>query len=271
MRANKNSTLILFVFSLLLKTSSFFSQNTETIEAFFLSDKHMLSATENEKLITSLNKIGLNSLLEIQITGFCDDIGSNIYNDQLSVKRANHIKELLVKLSINTDIITKTEGKGEVQLDSTSGNTSNQRAYNRRVSIKLYYAISTPKTVISNDLKVGEKILLENILFEGGRHFLLPTSIAALENLADTLKKFSKYSFIVQGHVCCGAPEEDGMDFDTGLLNLSEARAKTIYDYLIKNGIAANRLTFEGLQNRFPTGKGPKFDRRVELKISKVL
>ena len=189
----------------------------------------------------------------------------------MSLKRANHVKELLIKLSIKKSIITKTEGKGEVQLDNASSNSNKQRTHNRRVTINLYFTNNTSKTVISNDLIVGEKILLENILFEGGRHVLLPSSISSLENLVDTLKKFSKYSFIVQGHVCCGATEEDGKDFDTGLLNLSEARAKTIYDYLIKNGVSAIRLTFEGLKNKYPTGKGPKFDRRVELKISAVL
>jgi outer membrane protein OmpA-like peptidoglycan-associated protein len=63
---------------------------------------------------------------------------------------------------------------------------------------------------------------------------------------------------------------KDGLDKDTGLMNLSEARAKAIYDYLIKNGIDARRLDYKGLKSNFPLGIGDKFDRRVEIEITDV-
>ena len=56
--------------------------------------------------------------------------------------------------------------------------------------------------------------------------------------------------------------------------NLSEARAKSVVDYLIKHGIAANRLHFKGHGFEQPiatndTEEGRAKNRRTEFKIIK--
>jgi len=75
---------------------------------------------------------------------------------------------------------------------------------------------------------------------------------------------------MIQGHICCTSDNLDGVNLLTGKRNLSEARAEAVYDYLVTNGIAKKRLKYEGLKNKFPLDKGDKFDRRVELKVTKI-
>jgi outer membrane protein OmpA-like peptidoglycan-associated protein len=51
----------------------------------------------------------------------------------------------------------------------------------------------------------------------------------------------------IRGHICCSAVNEDGLDIDTGERVLSRNRAREIYQYLINNGITANRLSYLGM------------------------
>ncbi|HIA36431.1 MAG TPA: hypothetical protein EYN89_06755, partial [Flavobacteriales bacterium] len=269
-----------YIYQIIVVITLFFSaqvnqllgQDTTLIELFFLTDKNTLSLNEQEKLSKYLKTFEAKSLGEVRITAYCDDRGSYDHNMHLSERRAHYIKDLLEGSNIEEDIVTKLEGKGELEIDSSKPNIAQQRTSNRRASIVFYFLEdeSPVNTSFSDDLKVGDKILLENILFVGGRRQLLPESFPALESLAATLQEFSKYQFVIQGHVCCSPPNIDGADQETGLNNLSLVRSKVIYDYLIDNGISASRLTYEGLKGDYPTGNGDKFDRRVELKISAI-
>lgn len=63
------------------------------------------------------------------------------------------------------------------------------------------------------------------------------------------------------------SPGQDGLDLNTGKENLSVVRAKTIYDYLKHKGIKSKRMSYKGLKANYPTGKGAKYDRRVEIKV----
>jgi outer membrane protein OmpA-like peptidoglycan-associated protein len=91
-----------------------------------------------------------------------------------------------------------------------------------------------------------------------------------LDSLVTTLKEKPAYEIIIYGHICCHPPGQDGQDISTGIFNLSVARAKVIYDYLIEHGIEAGRLSYKGLKADYPTGKGEKYDRRVEIQITRI-
>ena len=54
-------------------------------------------------------------------------------------------------------------------------------------------------------------------------------------------------------------------------MNFARARAKFIYDYLVKKGIKRSRMKYIGLKNKYPLGGETKFDRRVEIKINYIL
>lgn len=115
--------------------------------------------------------------------------------------------------------------------------------------------------------------MLENLNFEGGRHFLLEESMPILEELLKALQNNPTVTIEIQGYVCCTLGESDGLDLDLQTQDLSVQRAKAIYNFLVEKGIAANRLKYQGFggsrkiypyeQNEYERSR----NRRVEIKI----
>lgn len=254
-------------------------------EFFFRTASSTLQPDEYSNLERWIAATDTLQVARITISAWCDDVGDNRYNERLSEKRADEIKQLLIKLSIPGNMI-ETTGNGEVAL-TTDQPVEQTRAHNRRADVMVSYrikqtekekivAVPEEKTVkkkespLSDDQKVGDKITLENILFIGRRHVLLPESYPALEKLTATLLEKKKYHIIILGHICCVQDGKDGLDFDTGLYNLSVARAQAIYNYLVAHGVADDRLEFKGMKHDYPTGLGDRQDRRVEIEIAKI-
>jgi OOP family OmpA-OmpF porin len=67
--------------------------------------------------------------------GHTDSIGSNAYNQKLSLRRASAVKAYLVSKGIEANRIY-TEGKGETQ-PVADNRTKEGRAKNRRVEIEV--------------------------------------------------------------------------------------------------------------------------------------
>ena len=76
--------------------------------------------------------------------------------------------------------------------------------------------------------------------------------------------------FTVEGHVCCTHGTRDAIDRKTKKRNLSVARAKTVYDLLVKKGVSRTRMRYVGLKRKFPLGGDPAFDRRVEIQVTRI-
>lgn len=263
--------LLLFLFWLPFALKA---QKSATEIFYFESDSSTLQLKETQRLhkfIHSLDSITINSAT---ILGYTDDVGRKTYNDTLSTKRALFIKKVLSYFKIDTNTISVTAGRGKLPL-ATLKSIDEQRKNNRRVEIIFNY---TPKQTTNEgsfialeNLEPGDKIVLENILFEPSRHQFLEESYPALNTLLLTLKNKPRYSIAILGHICCTPPGRDIKDFDTGEYNLSYARAKAVYEYLVRNGIDAKRLTYQGMMANFPLGKGDKSDRRVELQVTSIV
>ncbi len=270
----KRSSLIL---GLLLLSDLIFSQNITLHSVFFNTAQSEISSDEKEQLKQFIQKTDTTIEIEITINSYCDDRGSFEYNLRLAEERAQSIKNFLLQQILKEKAIATVKANGEVQLDRSNFNIDGQRKQNRRADLVLIYkpkiaektidTIASEKELFSDSMKVGDKFTLDNILFEGGRTLLLEESFPALNNLVLALKNKPQYEICVLGHVCCTSYGLDGLDHDTGKRNLSEARAKTIYTYLISKGISSSRLSYKGMKGDFRTGLGDKFDRRVELEI----
>ncbi|MEQ1866303.1 MAG: OmpA family protein, partial [Micropepsaceae bacterium] len=72
---------------------------------------------------------------QIVIVGHTDSSGSSAYNDQLSMRRANTVKDELTRLGISSDAITAS-GKGETELMVQTGDGVKE-PQNRRATINL--------------------------------------------------------------------------------------------------------------------------------------
>jgi len=76
----------------------------------------------------------LNPGLTVEIQGHTDSYGTDAYNEKLSQRRANAVKNELIKLGVDGKRLT-TAGFGESQPVDTN-ETDEGRAYNRRVNYK---------------------------------------------------------------------------------------------------------------------------------------
>ena len=91
-----------------------------------------------------------------------------------------------------------------------------------------------------------------------------------LEKIAGILAKRDNIFFTIEGHVCCTSDTKDAIDRSTKKRNLSIARAKYVYDFLLKKGVKKYRMKYVGMERKYPLGGDPKYDRRVEFLITYV-
>ena len=85
-----------------------------------------------DDLVAKLRPINLEVIIAV---GHTDGIGSNAYNDKLSVRRAESVKAYLVSKGIEPNRVY-TEGKGKKQ-PVADNKTAEGRAKNRRVEVEV--------------------------------------------------------------------------------------------------------------------------------------
>ncbi len=286
---------VLLILTLFTFKQSAAQHDTATVHFDF--DKHQLRTNA----IGTLNKILTSkNILSISLYGHCDQLGTNSYNEKLSEKRANAVKQYFLDNGLSAEKISVVKGYGETmpvidQLDE------NSRQQNRRVVIVVEYATeadnipvqSSPPAPIDTSsaptkvkpgltdkikdstTKQGQNIVLKNINFYGGRHFFLPESYPALAELLDAMQNIPTLEIEIQGHICCRDDSGDGDDLDTGERRLSHNRARAVFEWLVKNGIDAKRMSYKGYGHQFPlvdverTEEERTMNRRVEIKILK--
>lgn len=108
---------------------------TYAADAFFDFDKSVLKPEGKAKLDDLVGKIKGINLEVIIAVGHTDAVGSDTYNQKLSVKRSEAVKAYLVSKGVEKNRVY-TEGKGEKQ-PVADNKTSEGRAKNRRVEIEV--------------------------------------------------------------------------------------------------------------------------------------
>jgi len=111
------------------------SKVTYAADAFFDFDKATLKPAGKAKLDDLVGKVKGINLEVIIAVGHTDDVGSDVYNQKLAVKRAESVKAYLVSKGIEKNRIY-TEGKGEKQ-PVADNKTTEGRTKNRRVEIEV--------------------------------------------------------------------------------------------------------------------------------------
>lgn len=108
---------------------------TFAADAFFDFDKSVLKPEAKVKLDDLVGKLKGINLEVIIAVGHTDGIGSDAYNDKLSVRRAESVKAYLVSKGIEPNRVY-TEGKGKKQ-PVADNKTAEGRSKNRRVEIEV--------------------------------------------------------------------------------------------------------------------------------------
>ncbi|WP_162915662.1 OmpA family protein [Paraflavitalea soli] len=269
-------------------------QTTDTLLVRFDFNQATLTKPATATLDSFLQLNPLAIITRISLAGHCDFVGSHHYNDSLSQERVRTTRAYLEGKGCSPALFGQEAGLGKRQpLELTT--TDAARATNRRVELIFGKQAPVKATVPPREaqvvpvasaassrlsdmikdssVKVGSKLVLPNMNFEPGRHFLLSGSFGILRELYRVMKDNPTLQIEIHGHVCCMSGGVDGPDVDTGAPDLSVQRAKAIYDYLVSAGIAAQRMQYKGFgssQKLFPeerTSLEETKNRRVEIKI----
>lgn len=120
-------------------------------------------------------------------------------------------------------------------------------------------------TEVAPELEVGESITLKNVFFQTGKYTLLDVSIVELDKVVEMMQGHPTMHIELGGHTDnVGRPEANQ--------KLSEQRAKAVYDYLVKKGVEARRLSYKGYGSSHPvadndTADGRRQNRRTVFTI----
>ncbi|MFZ4400791.1 MAG: OmpA family protein [Bacteroidales bacterium] len=114
-------------------------------------------------------------------------------------------------------------------------------------------------------IQIGESVVLRNIFFETDKFELKSESKVELGKLLLLMNQNPRMKIEISGHT-------DHVGTEKYNLSLSENRAKSVYNYLIANGILNTRLTFKGYGWTNPiesndTETGRASNRRTEFKV----
>jgi OOP family OmpA-OmpF porin len=115
---------------------------TYAADTFFDFDKSVLKPEGKAKLDDLVSKVKAINLEVIIAVGHTDSIGTDAYNQKLSVRRSEAVKAYLVSKGIEKNRIY-TEGKGEKQ-PIADNRTKEGRAKNRRVEIEVVGTRANP-------------------------------------------------------------------------------------------------------------------------------
>jgi outer membrane protein OmpA-like peptidoglycan-associated protein len=116
-------------------------------------------------------------------------------------------------------------------------------------------------------IEVGSIIRMNNLFFDFGKSDLRPESFPELDRAVDFLNKYPSITIEVGGHT-------DNVGSDGDNKKLSQERAKSVENYLLKKSISAARLQSAGYGESKPvtkndTDENRQMNRRVEFIILK--
>ena len=120
-------------------------------------------------------------------------------------------------------------------------------------------------SVSLSPIEIGNKVILKNIFFDTNKFDLESESKSELLKLIEFLTANPTVHIEISGHTDNVGPDQINQ-------TLSENRAKSVYQYLITNGIVAGRLVYKGYGKTQPiapndTDEDRAKNRRTEFKI----
>ncbi|MEM9932699.1 MAG: OmpA family protein [Bacteroidota bacterium] len=158
-----------------------------------------------------------------------------------------------------SDLEKMLEGKKQGKVASTSS-TKPILAANKEV------AKAPPVQTVSQKEDTYLKVDLDPIEFSFNNSNLTPSSMNYLKGkLVPLLKQYPSIKLKIEGYTDASGDDDYNM-------TLSYLRAKTIYQFLVSQGVGASRLSYQGFGEANPlsnntTITGRKQNRRVEFKV----
>lgn len=259
---NKNLLILLFIVSIPLAAQ-------EKLNVYFDFDKHNLNEVAVKKINTWIAE-GKNYEVT-KLYGFCDWKGTNSYNDTLAAKRVNEVYRYLKESDIKVKKDIEIRGFGE-DFEQSKIQGENRRVtiiFQEKQEVKSEKIAELPKELLKEKMKSAKKgdlIKLDNIYFFNNSAKTIPTSEPILYELLCIMNDNPKLVIEIQGHICCKSPNQRE--------GVSTARARAVYNYLIRNKVKRERMSFKGYGVTRPIHPIPEKstqeedeNRRVEILI----
>ena len=268
----------------------------EKASFYFDFNKETFNPKQNELFLKWLNQDIDKEVL--MINGYCDWYGTLDYNDSLAYRRINTVyNELKDKSIISFSETLIIKGFGE------RTRMNSKQELNRRVDIlfkikhkSIPYVekkeelktvevpnillpdsepidfneevveLPTKKDEQYDSVKVGDKLILNNLYFYDRSGIFVPESLPVMEGLLEFMVSHPKVKIEIQGHICCQLGEDPE---DIALI-----RAIAVHNYLVANDIDDERLNFKSFGSTNPIHQIPEKNevernenRRVEILI----
>lgn len=167
--------------------------------------------------------------------------------------------------------VTKADGKFKVLLPKNVTYTIKYLSFGDDVeysSVPIPEAKDTKLTFNVNiEFEMPTTYTLNHVFFDSGKSTLRPDSYTELNKLAKFMANKKTVNVEIGGHT-------DNVGVKEANQKLSEERANAVRNYLIKKGIAAERVTAKGYGDSRPVASndsesGKQKNRRTEVNITK--
>jgi outer membrane protein OmpA-like peptidoglycan-associated protein len=240
---------------------------------YFVSDRNAMSGATEGYGRTDIWEVHLDEMITAHPTSWCairtvdaitrSPIQAEIYiqdlgrNTLFGIKQTQLHQEAIFSLPGGVQLAVNAEAKGYVLYSGTiTTDTSSVWQEPQRITIELQKIETTTHHA---------PVVLKNVLFYSATDSLLNVSVAELTRLLQFLKENPRIVISIEGHTDDVGTEPDN-------LMLSEKRAQAVGRWLIRYGVAPERLKYRGWGEAKPIApndseSGRQQNRRTEFVI----
>ncbi|MCS7028242.1 MAG: OmpA family protein [Bacteroidia bacterium] len=208
-----------------------------------------------------------------------------VFGKTLNVKTKEPVEAQIFYETLNTNDKDTTKESGIARSNPNTGSYKISlragKVYGFRAEAKGYIAVDenlslvdltefkeVEKNLYLAPIEVGQTISLNNIFFSPNSAVLLPSSYPEIDRVSQFLKDNPQIKIEVHGHTDNGVAGTT----ESYLLQLSEERAKSVAEAIIKRGVKPNQVRYKGFGSTKPiadntTPEGRQKNRRVEFVI----
>jgi outer membrane protein OmpA-like peptidoglycan-associated protein len=222
-------------------------------KTYFSENKSTLSDEAKHELDIAAEILKKNPDAELNLKGY------DKTNPKLAKQRAEVVADYLSNKGIEPSRITT------MKADKSKTSDINNRSVDMDIKLNSSLSLSKLDPKIIPPYTVGSSFVLRNVYFVSAKADLKPEGKAELDTLKNILTDFPTLKIELAGHT-------DDVGNDEYNLKLSESRAKAAMDYLVKQGIATDRLSYKGYGETAPyvpndSDFNRQLNRRTEVKI----
>lgn len=198
--------------------------------------------------------------LTISLKAFTDTIGSISRNQNLAQRRLSTVQSYFSQQKLG---INKTAALGESYDKSDYKNNASYRKVEIILNYQPVEKSETPELEERLEAFANSTDAVNlNIQFVGGQDIYIGDSYLDVVALIEYLERNPTKKAFIRGHVCC---END--------YELSHRRALAVYNDLLKAGISADRIRYQGFGNTMPIAEevdafSKQQNRRVDVVFS---